>query len=67
MTRWSVQGGDVEGPWLGVNVENSSLNFVSSVGRSLIVAQSSTNDDSCISVGRAIRVVAVEDCVVWDI
>ena len=66
MTRWTVQGGDVEGTWLGVDVEDSSLNFVYSVGRSFIVEQSSANDNSCTSVGRAIRVVAVVDCVVWD-
>jgi hypothetical protein len=59
MKRWTVQGGNVEGPWLGVDVEDSSLNFVCSVGWSFIVAQSSTNDD------RAIRMVAVVDYVVW--
>ena len=66
MTRWAVQGGDVEGPWLDVNVENSSLNVFCSVGRSFAVAQSNANDDSCTSVGRAIRVIAVVNCVLWD-
>jgi hypothetical protein len=47
-------------------MEPQFVSFVSSVGRSFIVAQSSTNDDSCTSVGRAIWVVAVVDCVVWD-